>query len=68
MKNDSSVSGEYNIYSTTESLSPYLEDFSGFKRVLPAETSDLSTKPSETGDIGDTEINQVLSILFCFSY
>jgi hypothetical protein len=28
MKNDSSVSGEYNISSTTESLSPHLEDLS----------------------------------------
>jgi hypothetical protein len=69
VKNNSGISSEHNLSPENESLSPYFDSLSpALKELSPGENQVLSTTPTEAGDFGDTEINQVLSILFCFSY
>jgi hypothetical protein len=69
VKNNSGISGEHNLSPENESLSTYFDSLSpALKELSPGENQVLSTTPTEAGDFGDTKINQVLSILFCFSY
>jgi hypothetical protein len=55
VKNNSDISGEHNIYSKNESLSPYLDGLSQDSDTLsPEDNQNLSTKSDEPGDRGHT--------------